>query len=45
MGETTRQFGYTLNQIPYDYAVDIMNRLKGLGLVDVVPEELLMERQ
>ena len=43
MGETTRQFGYTLNQIPYDYTVDMINRLKGLDLVDIVPEELWME--
>ena len=40
MGETTRPSGYILNQISYDYTVDVMNRFKGLDLVDIVPEEL-----
>ena len=40
VGKTTRPFRYDLNQIPYDYTVDMINRLKGLDLVDIVPEEL-----
>ena len=40
VGETTRPFRYNLNQIPYVYAVEVMNRFKGLGLVDRVPKEL-----
>ena len=32
-----------LNQIPYDYTVEVMNRFKGLGLIDRVPEELWIE--
>ena len=43
VGKTTRQFRYDLNQIPYDYTVEVTNRLKGLDLVDRVPEELWME--
>ena len=43
MGKTTRPFRYDLNQIPYDYTVKATNRLKGLDLVDRVPEELWME--
>ena len=43
VGKTTRPFSYDLNQIPYDYAVEVMNRFKGLNLVDRVPEELWME--
>ena len=39
-GKTTRPFRYDLNQIPYDYTVEVMNRFKGLDLVDRVPEEL-----
>ena len=42
-GKTTRPFRYDLNQIPYDYSVEMMNRFKGLDLVDRVPEELWME--
>ena len=42
-GKTTRPFRYDLNQIPYDYIVKVMNRFKGLDLVDRVPEELWME--
>ena len=40
---TTRSFRYDLNQIPYDYTVEMTNRLKGLYLVDRVPEELWMK--
>ena len=43
VGETTRPFRYDLNQIPYDYTVDVTNRVKGLDLIDRVPEELWME--
>ena len=42
-GKTTRPFRYELNQIPYDYTVEVMNRFKGLNLVDKVPEKLWME--
>ena len=41
--ETTRPFRYDLNQIPYDYIVEVTNRFKGLDLIDRVPEELWME--
>ena len=40
VGKTTRPLRYDLNQIPYDYTVKMMNRFKGLDLVDRVPEEL-----
>ena len=40
MGKTTRPFSYDLNQIPYDYIVEVTNRFKGLDLIDRVPEEL-----
>ena len=43
VGKTTRSFRYDLNQIPYDYSVAVTNRLKGLNLIDRVPEELWME--
>ena len=43
VGKTTRPFRYDLNQIPYDYTVKLTNRLKGLDLIDRVPEELWME--
>ena len=43
VGKTTRLFRYDLNQVPYDYTVDVTNRFKGLDLIDRVPEELLME--
>ena len=43
VGKTTRPFGYGLNQIPYDYTVEVINRFKGLDLIDRVPEELWME--
>ena len=38
--KTTRPFRYDLNQIPYDYTVEMTNRFKGLDLIDRVPEEL-----
>ena len=40
---TTRPFSYDLNQISYDYTVDMMNRFKGLDLADSMPEELSTE--
>ena len=40
MGKATRPFRYDLNQIPYDYTVEVMNRFKVLDLVDRVPKEL-----
>ena len=43
VGKTTRPFRYDLNQIPYGYTVKVTNRLKGLDLIDRVPEELWME--
>ena len=43
VGKTTRPFRYDLNQIPYDYAVEVRNRFKGLDLLDTVPDELWME--
>ena len=43
VGETNRQFRYDLNQIPYDYTVEVRNRLKGLDLIDRVPDELWTE--
>ena len=43
VGKTTRPFRYDLNQIPYDYTVELRNRFKGWDLVDRVPEELWME--
>ena len=41
--KTTRPFRYDLNQIPYDYTMEVTNRLNGLDLIDRVPEELWME--
>ena len=41
--KTTRPSRYDLNQIPYDYTVEVPNRFKGLYLIDRVPEELWME--
>ena len=41
--KTTRPFMYNLNQILYDYTVEVTNRFKGLDLIDRVPEELWME--
>ena len=43
VGKTTRPFRYDLNQIPYDYTVEVANRLKGLDLIVRVPEELWTE--
>ena len=41
--KTTRPFRYDLNQIPYDYTVEVQNRFKGLDLIDRVPDELWTE--
>ena len=43
MAKTTRPFRYDLNQIPYDYTVEVRNRFKGLHLIDRVPDELCTE--
>ena len=43
VGKTTKPFRYDLNQIPYDYTVEVRNRFKGLDLIDRVPDELWME--
>ena len=43
MGKTSRLFRYDLNQIPYDYTVEVRNRFKGLDLIDRVLDELWME--
>ena len=43
VGKTTRPFRYDLNQIPYDYIVEVRNRFKGLDLIDRMPDELWME--
>ena len=43
VGKTTRPFRYDLNQIPYDYPVEVTNRFKELDLIDTVPEELWTE--
>ena len=43
VGKSTRPFRYDLNQIPYDYTVEVRNRFKGLDLIDRLPEELWME--
>ena len=40
VGKTTRPSRYDLNQIPYDYTVEVTNRFKGVDLIDRVPEEL-----
>ena len=42
-GKTTRPLSYDLNQIPYDYTVEVRNRFKGLDLIDRVPDKLWME--
>ena len=39
-GKTTRAFRYDLNQIPYNYTVEVTNRFKGFDLIDRMPEEL-----
>ena len=43
VGKTTRPFRYDLNQIPYNYTVEVRYRLKGLYLIDRVPDELWNE--
>ena len=43
VGKTIRPFRYGLNQIPYDYTVEVRNRFKGLDLIDRVPDELWNE--
>ena len=43
VGKTTRPFRYDLNQIPYDYTVEVRNRIKGLDLIDRVLDELWTE--
>ena len=45
VGKTTRTSTYDLNQIPYDYTVEVRNRFKGLDLIDRVPDELWTEVQ
>ena len=42
-GETARPLRYDLNQMPYDYTVEVRNRFKGLDLIDRVPDELWTE--
>jgi len=44
VGKTTRPFRYDLNQIPYDYTVEVTNIFKGLDLIDILPIELWTER-
>ena len=43
VGKTTRPFRYDLNQVPYDYTVEVRNRFKGLDLIDREPDELWTE--
>ena len=43
MGKTTRPFRYDLNQIPYDFTVEVRNKFKGLDMIDRVPDEIWME--
>ena len=43
LGKTTRPFSYDLNQIPYDYTVEVRNRFKGVDLIDRVTDELWNE--
>ena len=43
VGKTTRRFSFDLNQIPYNYTVEVRNRFKGLDLIDRVPDELWTE--
>ena len=43
VGKTTRPFRYDLNQIPYDYTVEVTNRFKGLDMIERVSEELWIE--
>ena len=42
VGKTARPFRYDLNQIPYDYTVEVRNRFKGLDLIDRVPDDYRM---
>ena len=41
--KTTRPFRYDINQIPYEYTMEVRNRFKGLDMIDRVPDELWME--
>ena len=43
LGKITRPFRYDLNQTPYNYIMEVINRFKGLDLIDTVPEELWTE--
>ena len=43
VGKTTRQLRYDLNQIPYDYTVEVIHRFKKLDLIDRLPKELFRE--
>ena len=43
VGKTSRPFRYDLNQVPYDYTVEVRNRFKGLDLIDRVPDKLWTE--
>ena len=43
VGKNTRPFRYDLNQTPYNYTVEVRNRLKGLDMIDRLPDELWME--
>ena len=43
VGKITKSFRYGLNQIPYDYILEVMNRFKGLDVIDRVPEALWTE--
>ena len=43
VGKTTRPFSFDINQIPYNYTVEVTNRFKGLDLIDRLPEELWTE--
>ena len=43
IGKTTRPFGYDLNQVPYDYTVEVTNSFKRLDLINRGPEELWTE--
>ena len=43
VGKTARPFRFNLNQIPYDYTVEVRNRFKGLYLIDRVPDDLWNE--
>ena len=43
VGKTTRPFRYDLNQVPYNYTVEVTNRFKGLDLIETVPDEIWSE--